>query len=50
MLMEPLILVGLVVLIIMLYRQSRAPAPTQGSDMQLVFQNMLGMMQAQQTG
>jgi hypothetical protein len=28
---------------------NRAPAPTQGGDMQLVLQNMLGMMQAQQT-
>ena len=46
--MEPLLLVGLVVLIVMLYRQSRALAPTRGGDMQLVLQNMLGMMQAQQ--
>jgi DNA recombination protein RmuC len=47
--MEPLLLVGLVVLIAMLYRQSRALAPIRGGDMQLVLQNMLGMMQAQQT-
>jgi DNA recombination protein RmuC len=49
MLMEPLLLVGLVFLIVMLYRQSRAPAPTRGGDMQLVLQNMLSRMQAQQT-